>query len=106
VLQNDFKVCIGAKFKLTNLGAISWLLGFTISHDCAACTITLSQHGYISTILHCFNFEDCKPLAMPMDPNIQLLKGQCPTTIEEMAEMSVVPYQEAVGSLNWAAVGT
>jgi hypothetical protein len=105
-LQEVFKARIGTKFKLTDLGAISWLLGFTITRDRAARTISLSQHAYISTILRRFNFEDCKPLAMPMDPNTQLTKEQCPTTVEEIAEMKVVPYREAVGSLNWAAVGT
>jgi hypothetical protein len=31
---------------------------------------------------------------------------QCLTTIEEKAAMKAVPYQEAVGVLNWVAVGT
>ena len=43
---------------------------------------------------------------MPMDPNTQLLKDQSPTLAKEIAEMSVVPYRESVGSLSWAAVGT
>src|SRR5258705_12115365 len=43
---------------------------------------------------------------MPMHPNTQLSKGQSPTSVKEIAEMSVVPYRESVGSLNWAAVGT
>ena len=105
-LQNQFKARIGEKFKLTDLGPISWLLGFAITRDRAARTITLSQRAYIETILRRFNFEDCKPLAMPMDPNTQLSKDQSPTSVKEKAEMSVVPYRESVGSLNWAAVGT
>jgi len=43
---------------------------------------------------------------MPMDPNTQLSKNQSPTSAKEIAEMSVVPYRESMGSLNWAAVGT
>jgi len=78
-LQEVFKARIGTKFKLTDLGAISWLLGFAITRDRATCTISLSKHAYISTILRHFNFEDCKPLAMPMDLNTQLMKEQCPT---------------------------
>jgi hypothetical protein len=105
-LQETYKARIGKKFKLTDLGPISWLLGFAITCDRAARTLTLSQEAYISTILHRFNFENCKPLAIPMDLNTQLSKEQCPTTIEEMAEMRAVPYREAVGSLNWVAVGT
>jgi len=41
-----------------------------------------------------------------MDPNTQLSKDQSPTLVKEIVEMSVVPYRETVGSLNWAAVGT
>jgi hypothetical protein len=106
LLQNNFKARIGEKFKLTNLGPISWLLGFAITRDHAARTITLSQCAYIETILRQFNFDDCKPLAMPMDPNTQLSKDQSPTSVEEIVEMSAVPYRESVGSLNWAAIGT
>src|ERR1700683_2235181 len=106
VPQNNFKAQIGKKFKLTNLGPISWLLGFAITCNHAACTITLSQHAYIETILCRFNFDNCKPLTMPMDLNMQLSKDQSPTSVEAIVEMSAVPYRESVCSLNWAAVGT
>ena len=41
-----------------------------------------------------------------MDPNVQLLHDPCLTSVKEITEMHAVPYREAVGSLNWAAVGT
>lgn len=104
-LQNDFKLRVGQKFKLTDLGPISWLLGFAVHRDRQARTISLSQHSYIETILRRFNFEDCKPLSIPMDPNTQLSKDQSPTTVKEQADMKAVLYREAVGLLNWAAVG-
>ena len=52
-----------------------------------------------------FNLEDCKPLAQPLDSHIQFSVDQCLTTIEEKAAMKAVPYREAVGALNWVAVG-
>jgi hypothetical protein len=104
-LQEKYKACINTKFWLTNLGLISWLLGLAITHNCAACTLSLLQHAYIDTLLHHFNLKDCKPLAQPLDPHVQFLKDQCPTTVEEKVAMKAVPYREAVSTLNWVAVG-
>ena len=67
--------------------------------------LSLSQHAYIDTLLHHFNLKDCKPLAQPLDPHIQLSVDQCPTTIKEKPAMKAVLYQKAVGALNWVAVG-
>ena len=105
-LQEEYKARINAKFQLTDLGPITWLLGLAITRDHAARTLSLSQHAYIDTLLCCFNLEDCKPLAQPLNPHVQLSVYQCPTTTEEKSAMKAVPYREAVGVLNWVAVGT
>jgi hypothetical protein len=105
-LQNEFKARINAKFQLTDLGPISWLLGLAITRNRAMRTLSLSQHSYIDTLLRRFNLDDCKTLAQPLDLHVQLSRDQCPTTVEERAAMKAVPYREAVGALNWVAVGT
>ena len=102
----EYKACINAKFQLTDLGPISWLLGLAITCNHATRTLSLSQHAYIDTLLHRFNLKDCKPLAQPLDPHTQFLVDRCLSTIEEKAAMKAVPYQEAVGALNWVAIGT
>jgi hypothetical protein len=43
---------------------------------------------------------------LPAQPLNLHTQDQCPTTIEEKAAMKAVPYQEAVGALNWVVVGT
>ena len=101
----EYKACINAKFQLTDLGPILWLLGLAITCHHATRTLSLSQHAYIDTLLHRFNLKDCKPLAQPLDPHTQFLVDRCLSTIEEKAAMKAVPYQEAVGALNWVAVG-
>jgi hypothetical protein len=106
ILQQEYKAHINAKFELTDLGPISWLLGLAITCDRATRTLSLSQHAYINTLLHCFNLKDCKPVAQPLNPHVLFSTDQCPTTIEEKAAMQAVPYREAVGALNWVAVGT
>ena len=70
------------------------------------CTLSLSQNVYIDTLLCHFNLEDCKLLAQPLDPHIPFSVDQFLTNIEETAAMKAVPYREAVGALNWVAIGT
>ena len=106
ILQQEYKARINAKFELTDLGPISWLLGLAITRDRATRTLSLSQHAYINTLLRRFNLEDCKPVAQPLSPHVLFSTDQCPTTIEEKAAMRAVPYREAVGALNWVTIGT
>jgi hypothetical protein len=69
-------------------------------------TLGLSQKSYIDAILRRYGFDELKPLSMPMDPACTLSTTDSPKTSQEMAEMKGMPYQEAVGSLMYAALGT
>lgn len=103
---DHYKNLISKRYAMTDLGPISWLLGIKVTQDHENCTITLSQKSYVNSILVCFNFTDTKPLSILMDLNIAFLKDQCPTTSKDIARMCCVPYQEAIGSLMYASVGT
>ena len=105
-LVNEFKGWINEKFQITDLGSISWLLGLSIKWDCAMRTLYISQKSYIKSIIRHFNLEDVKSLTIPIDPNILLSKDQCSTTKEEIKTMKKIPYFEAIGTLNWVAVGS
>ena len=94
------------RFKLTDMGPLSWMLGIAITRDCAARTITLSQKSYINTILSRCNFTSMTPCATPMDPNVVLSKDQSPQTEEDIEYMKNIPYRKCVGMLMWANVGT
>jgi len=106
VLVNEAKERVNGKYKMTDLGPCKWLLGIKIERDLENHTTSLSQHAYIESILVYFNFDDVKPLSMPIDPNIPLTKAQSPSTLAEIAKMRNVPYREAVGSLMYASMGT
>ena len=41
-----------------------------------------------------------------MDTQVHLQSDQAPSTVAEFAAMHDVPYREAVGTLNWAALAT
>nr|GAT43935.1 polyprotein [Mycena chlorophos] len=105
-LLRSYKARIGLRFKMTDLGPVSWLLGIEIRRDREARTISLSQRSYIESILQRFNFADSKPVAMPMDPNVHLSNEHRAISVTDIAAMQRVPYREAVGSLMWAAIGT
>ncbi|PSR87021.1 hypothetical protein PHLCEN_2v5279 [Hermanssonia centrifuga] len=105
-LISQYKRQLGDKYSLTDLGPVSWLLGIKVTRDLEARTLSLSQHAYIDSILARFNFTDLKPSSIPMDPNIQFLKSQCPMSLVDIARMRKIPYREAIGSLMYAAVGT
>lgn len=105
-LLDETKTKIGALYKLTDLGAVSWLLGIKITRDLDAGTLSLSQHAYIDALLVRFNFTDLKPVSTPMDPHQLLSKTQCPESPAEVARMRRVPYREAIGALMYAALGT
>ena len=66
----------------------------------------LSQHMYIDSIILQYNFTNLKPSAIPMDPSTPLLKLQSPTKLADITRMKNIPYQEAVGSLMYAAMET
>ena len=103
---DHYKNLISKWYAMTDLGPISWLLGIKVTWDHKKCTITLSQQSYADSILAHFNFTDAKPLSIPMDPNVAFSKDQCPMTPDDIARMHRVPYQEAIGSLMYASIGT
>ena len=41
-----------------------------------------------------------------METSVQLTSAQSPSTMQEIAHMRNIPYQEAVGSLMYASLGT
>lgn len=50
-LLNTYKARINAKYAITDLGPISWLLGIEVKHNHTNCTISLCQKSYIESIL-------------------------------------------------------
>jgi hypothetical protein len=103
-LIEEFKASLRKHIKVTDLSELHWMLGMEFKRDHEANTMHLSQHAYIDSILHRYNFDKLKPLSAPMDPSIQLTSDQSPTTMAEHAIMRNKPYHEAVGALNWAAL--
>jgi transposase InsO family protein len=92
--------------EITDLGELHWMLGIEVRRDRAGGTIHLSQRSYIDSILRRFSFDDVKPVSTPFDTQVRLTLEQAPADTAEFAVMRDVPYREAVGALNWAALAT
>ena len=105
-LIKKFKENMNAKYKLTDLGLVNWLLGIKVLQDLAKKMISLSQHAYIEAIITKFNFNDLKACSMPMDPSAPLSKSQSLVKLEDIAKMRNILYREAVGLLMYVVMGT
>ena len=88
------------------MGEIHWILGFEVKRNREKRTISLSQTAYIRATLVKYGFENIKPYATPMDTNLKLSTNDAPQTVQDFAYMRDKPYRKAVGSLQYASVGT
>ena len=105
-LVDTLKSGLSKYVEVTDLGELHWMLGIEVKRVWEAGTIHLSQRAYIDSILRRYNLTDLKPLSTPMDVQAKLTSEQAPASAAEFAAMRDVPYREAVGALNWAALAT
>jgi hypothetical protein len=94
------------QFTLHNLGPVTSILGMKIKRDCLRHSISLSQPGYIKSILDNFSMSDCNPSSTPMDEGQKLSVRMSLSTPEEKAEIVCVPYCKLIGKLLYLAIAT
>ena len=102
----EYKQKFHARYALTDLGPVSWLLGIKITRNREEHTISLSQTAYIEQIVERFGLSDAKAYATPMVPGVVYSRGESPSAPIEADRMRRVPYREAIGSLMYASVAT
>lgn len=105
-LKDDLKINLQKQFKMKDLGEAKYCLGIQITRDRIHRKIWLDQERYMEEVLNKFNMSDCNPVSTPLDANIKLSKEMSPKNEEEFKEMSTVPYQQAIGSILYAAQAT
>ena len=71
-LMSKMKLELKSIFKITDLGDPAKIVGIEIKRDCVKRTIMISQKQYIDTILQREELQNAHPVAIPMDPNLQL----------------------------------
>jgi len=101
-----YKEKLHARYALTDLGPVSWLLRIQVTCNRKTQTISLSQEAYIKSVIACFSLADAKAYSTPMVLSTQYSKSDSPVTATNTACMHKVPYRKAIGSLMYASVTT
>ncbi|KAI3504355.1 hypothetical protein L1887_32956 [Cichorium endivia] len=102
----DVKSWLGKCFAIKDLGEAAYILGIRILRDRKKRLIRLSECTYLEKVLKRFSMENSKKGELPIQSNAKLSKTHSPSTNEEIAEMSRVPYASAVGSIMYAMTCT
>ncbi|KAI3751332.1 hypothetical protein L2E82_22401 [Cichorium intybus] len=102
----DVKSWLGKCFDMKDLGEAAYILGIRILRHRKKRLIGLSQCTYLEKVLKRFSIENSKKGELPIQSNAKLSKTQSPSTDEEIAEMSRVPYASALGSIMYVMACT
>lgn len=103
VQKNELKKSLKKQFHMKDIGEAKFVLGMQIIRDRKAGTISINQSQYIRQIIERFGMVDCNAVKTPTDLNQKLTKEMCPKDEESRKLMESIPYQQAVGSLLFAA---
>ena len=91
-------------FKLVDLGEISWLLDISVTWDLNACMISLGQQAYMDHILAWMKLTDMKPVAMPLEPGIDLSCDSPAMSVQPLFAAEKSEYGEGIGSLMYVCL--
>jgi len=103
---NNFKESMRKRFQMTDMGETSYFLGVEIERNRREGTLKISQQKYAKQVLESFGMQDSNPVSTPVDLSVTLSQNMSPQEKDQKVEMEKIPYQNAVGSLNYLAIGT
>jgi len=112
LISNDLKFLnahtqlLSSSFSMTDNLDLSYILGIQVRRDRTKKELYLSQPKYINDILLKFNMASCKPVHTPIEAGLKYSKDMMPTTSDEIALISNVPYSSAIGSLQYLVTST
>ncbi|KAE9267856.1 hypothetical protein PR003_g31640 [Phytophthora rubi] len=94
------------RFQMTDLGGVSYLLGWHIERRRSERIIFVHQEKYTTKVLDRISLDQCRPVRSSEETSQKLSESDCPQTDAEKQEMEKFPYREAVGSFMYLIVGT
>ena len=98
-LLESVKESLCQKFKMKDLGELSWFLG--TQFKCSGTSIEVSQRQYIDKVLSKFQMSDCKPKSTPCAFGVE---KECDVSSRELGDPRL--YRAIVGSLIYVMTGT
>ncbi|XP_066334158.1 uncharacterized mitochondrial protein AtMg00810-like [Miscanthus floridulus] len=88
---HSFKCEMAARFRMSDLGALSYYLGIEVRQGKEA--LTLGQSTYASKLLERSGMDECKSCMTPMEERLKLTKAST------MAKVDATLYQSIIGGL-------
>ena len=82
---------------------ISWALDTKIERDAEREILTISQKGYIESLLADYQLSDSKGVDTPMISRFKIEECDLPRSEEDIKEVENFPHQKIIGSLWWLA---
>ena len=95
---NSFKREMVARFRMSDLGALSYYLGIEVRQGKEA--LTLSQSAYASKLLERSGMAECKSCVTPMEERLKLTKASTAAKVDATPEhrrRSALPSPHEVG---------
>jgi hypothetical protein len=99
-LVSKVKIALKEKYKMTDLGELSWCLGIQVA-QCQD-SVRLTQRTYILKMLERFGMQDFKPCKTPAAVHF---KKDCLSVGESLSEEDSQKHQSIIGSLMYAMIG-
>ena len=103
---SNLKKQLGDRFRMRDMGPISWYLGMEVIRDRPNRTLYINQSAFTQRMLEDLEMEDCKSAKVPMDSGIELVKDVYQGQEYRATKEQVQGYQSLVGSLLWLACMT
>src|SRR5260221_13298768 len=97
---------LASHFKIHDQGPTTSILGIKVERDRPNRTVSLSQPGYVESILEQFGMAECNPVLTPFEEGQKLSKDMSPDTPKGRAEMKVYPYRKLISKLLYLAIAT
>jgi transposase InsO family protein len=98
-LLQEVKDMFKQRFKMKDLGPLSWFLG--IEFERKESCFEMNQKKYLEKLLQKFDMKDCKPRATPCDIGVNKMKSE---DSKELTDPEL--YRSMVGSLIYAMTST
>nr|KAE8918680.1 Retrovirus-related Pol polyprotein from transposon TNT 1-94 [Phytophthora fragariae] len=103
---SEMKAILKRRFQMTDLGGVSYLLGWHIERRRSERIIFVHQEKYATKALDRFGLAQCRPVRSPEETSQKFGESDCPQTDAEKQDMEKFPYREAVGSFMYLMMGT
>ena len=85
---NGFKHEMVARFRVSNLGALSYYLDIEVRQGKEE--LTLGQRAYASKLLERSGMAECKPCVTPMEERLKLMKASTTAKVDATLYRSIV----------------